>query len=185
MIYVSLIAAYAKNCRVIGAKGVMPWHLPKDLQYFKRKTIKKPVIMGRVTWDALGRFRPLVQRKNIVLTRNDLFLGADCSDVLVKHSLKDGLLSAYQYCLDNALNEIMVIGGGCIYQQALPYAHRLYLTQVDASDIQGDAYFPEISFEEWDEDEDERLAVMNDAMHEYSFTHFVYNRKESAPCLKL
>lgn len=132
---ISLIAALAVD-RVIGMENAMPWKLPADLAWFKRHTLKKPVIMGRLTWESIGR--PLPGRKNIVISSKP---GTD--DRVVWVSSVDEAIEA----CGNA-KEIMVIGGGRVYEQFLPRAQRLYLTHVDA-DVEGDTHFPEYDPDEW------------------------------------
>ncbi len=132
---ISLIAALAAD-RVIGMENAMPWNLPADLAWFKRNTLNKPVIMGRLTWDSIGR--PLPGRKNIVISRHP---GAD-ERVTWVSSVDDAIAA----CGD--VEEIMVIGGGRIYEQFLPLAQRLYLTHIDA-EVEGDTHFPEYEPDEW------------------------------------
>lgn len=135
---IAIIAALAKNA-IIGKNNALPWHIPEDLQFFKRMTLGKPVIMGRKTFDAIGK--PLPGRRNIVVTRNPELVIAG---VEVVHSLEQALEFAAQ---DNPA-EIMVIGGAELYAQALPIAKRLYLTYID-QEFEGDSRFPEISQEAW------------------------------------
>ncbi len=132
---VSLIAAMAAN-GVIGMSNTIPWHLPADLAWFKRHTLNKPVIMGRRTFESIGR--PLPGRLNIILSTQP----ADDKRVVWATSLDDAL------ALAGEASEIMVAGGGDIYQQFLPRADRLYLTYIDA-DIAGDTRFPDYQREEW------------------------------------
>lgn len=134
---ISLIAAMT-NDRVIGRDGGMPWHLPADLKWFKANTLGKPVIMGRRTYDTIGR--PLPNRTNIVLTRQrDLTL----EGCVVVHSLDEAISAAGE------VEELMIIGGATLYEAALPMAQRMYLTMLDAS-IEGDTYFPEFTAGLWD-----------------------------------
>ena len=134
----SLIVAMSNN-GVIGIDNTLPWHLPEDLKYFKQVTMGKPIIMGRKTYDSIGR--PLPGRLNIVITRDDRWTAEGVS---VVHSLEQALALAAQQPGDEA----MVIGGEQIYRLALPMAQRLYLTRVDA-DIDGDAFFPSIDERQW------------------------------------
>ncbi|BBG59925.1 Dihydrofolate reductase [Providencia rustigianii] len=136
---ISLIAAMAFD-QVIGMENAMPWNLPGDLAWFKRQTLNKPVIMGRVTYEALGR--PLPQRVNIVLSSQ---AGTDAGVIWVK-SVEEALEAAKAV---EGCDEIMVIGGGKVYQQFLPMANKLYLTHVDAEVI-GDTHFPAYEPDEWD-----------------------------------
>ena len=136
---ISLIAAMAFD-QVIGMENAMPWNLPGDLAWFKRQTLNKPVIMGRVTYEALGR--PLPQRVNIVLSSQ---AGTETGVIWVK-SVEEALEAAKTV---EGADEIMVIGGGKVYQQFLPMANKLYLTHVDAEVI-GDTHFPDYAPDEWD-----------------------------------
>ena len=132
---ITLVAAMGKN-REIGLAGQMPWHLPAELQHFKRTTMGKTIVMGRKTWQAIGR--PLPGRQNIVITRNPRFRaeGADVSNAL-------------SAALEIARNEeIMVIGGGELYALALPLAQSMVLTMIDI-EPQADTWFPEWNPEDW------------------------------------
>ncbi|AJO81246.1 dihydrofolate reductase [Pseudomonas sp. MRSN 12121] len=138
----SLIAALGEN-RVIGVDNSMPWHLPGDFKYFKATTLGKPIIMGRKTWDSLGR--PLPGRLNIVVSRQaDLRLeGAE-----VYPSLDTAVARAEQWALEQGVGELMLIGGAQLYAQGLEQADRLYLTRVALSP-EGDAWFPEFDLNQW------------------------------------
>lgn len=127
---ISMIAAMANN-RVIGADNKMPWHLPADLAFFKRTTLKKPVIMGRSTFESIGR--PLPNRKNIVLSRSTTDIHPD---VEVFKSIEEALDTL------TSEEEVMIIGGGTIYSQCLPMCKRLYLTHIDLA-VDGDTHFPD------------------------------------------
>lgn len=138
---ISLIAAVAKN-HAIGKDGQLLWHLPEDMRYFRETTRGKPVIMGRRTWESLpDSFRPLPGRKNIVISRNPLY---DAAGATLVGSLEDAIRQTEEN------EEVFVIGGADIYRQALPLAHRLYLTEV-AQEFEADAFFPECSASEWKE----------------------------------
>ena len=139
---IALIAAVARN-GVIGRDNQMPWRLPGELQYFKQVTLGKPVVMGRKTFQSIGR--PLPGRSNIVITRDRDFRA---DGVTVAHDLDEALSLADTIAVRDAATEIMVIGGGDIYRQALPRAAVLYLTEVLA-DIEGDAWFPEVAWSQW------------------------------------
>ncbi|MEN4980072.1 type 3 dihydrofolate reductase [Erwinia billingiae] len=132
---ISLIAAMAAD-RVIGMDNAMPWHLPADLAWFKRQTLDKPVIMGRRTWESIGR--PLPGRLNIVISSKP----GDAEGVSWVTSIDEALQAAGE------VDEVMVIGGGRIYEQLLPRADRLYLTHIDA-EVVGDTTFPDFEPEEW------------------------------------
>lgn len=134
---ISLIAAIDKN-RVIGQDGGLPWHLPEDFAWFKKITTGKPVLMGRKTFESIGR--PLPQRTNIVISRH----AHDTPGVTWVTSLEAALEKARHQHTE----EIMIIGGGEIYRQALPHADRLYLTEVDII-VRGDSFFPDFHAAEW------------------------------------
>ena len=138
----SLIAALAEN-RVIGIDNSMPWHLPGDFKYFKATTLGKPIIMGRKTWDSLGR--PLPGRLNLVVSRQpDLQLqGAE-----VFASLDAAIERAEAWAFEQGADEIMLIGGAQLYELGLGQADRLYLTRV-ALQPEGDAWFPAFDEGQW------------------------------------
>lgn len=135
----AIICAMSRN-RVIGLNNQLPWHLPADLQFFKRTTLGKPIIMGRKTYDSIGR--PLPGRSNIVVTRQPDF---HVDGLYVANSLEEAMEIAKQLTQED---EYFVIGGAELYSQALPLAERLYLTEVD-TDVEGDAFFPEINHKSW------------------------------------
>lgn len=130
---ISLIAAMA-NHRVIGKENQMPWHLPADLAWFKQNTLNKPIIMGRKTFDSIGR--PLPKRHNIIISRQPIDASPQQPMVTWVNSLEQAIDAA------NNVPEVMIIGGGNIYQQALPLASRLYLTHIQAN-LEGDTHFPD------------------------------------------
>ena len=135
---VTLILARARN-GVIGARGWLPWHLPEDLAFFKRTTLGHPIVMGRKTWESIGR--PLPGRRSIVVTR-DRSLSAAGAEVV--HSLRE----AVERCSD--AEEIFVIGGAQLYADALPHADRLLLTEIHA-DFDGETFLPAPSPATWQE----------------------------------
>lgn len=139
---IALIVAMADN-GVIGRDNRLPWHLPEDLKYFKQVTLGKPVIMGRKTYDSIGR--PLPGRTNIVLTRQSGFQPAG---VRVVHTLDEALLVATGQARADGAEEVMVMGGAAVYAEALPRADRLYLTRVLAA-VEGDARFPLLDWSAW------------------------------------
>lgn len=142
-ICISLVVAMANN-GVIGRDNQLPWHLPEDLKYFKSITLGKPIVMGRKTFESIGR--PLPGRRNIVITRNQQW---QHEGVEVVQSLDEAIHKAAEGDDCNA-TEVMVIGGEQIYRLALPLAQRLYITRVDAS-VQGDAFFPAFDAQGWHE----------------------------------
>ena len=127
---ISLVAAMAKN-RVIGKDNDMPWHLPADLAHFKKVTLGKPIIMGRKTYESIGR--PLPGRQNVVISRNADYKVEGCDTVT---SIEAAIELVKQH------DEVMIIGGGFLYSQVLPLANKLYLTFIDL-DVDGDTQFPE------------------------------------------
>jgi dihydrofolate reductase len=141
---ISLIAAVAEN-GVIGADGAMPWHISSDLKRFKRITMGKPVVMGGKTFRAIGK--PLPGRDNIVITRNPDALP---QDVIAAGSLDHAFELATASAARSGAAEIMVVGGGDIYAQALPRAQRVYLTEVHTRPT-GDTRFPKLDRNEWRE----------------------------------
>jgi len=134
---ITIVAAMARN-RAIGLAGAMPWRLPGELAHFKETTMGKPIVMGRKTWESIGRALP--GRQNIVVTRNREYRAEDC---LVVQSLPLAIEGAEG-------DEIMVIGGGQLYRQALPAADRMVLTLVDCTPA-ADTWFPEWDESEWTE----------------------------------
>ncbi|QIL91196.1 dihydrofolate reductase [Microbulbifer harenosus] len=139
----AMIVAMARN-RAIGRENTLPWRISGDLQFFKRTTLGKPVVMGRKTFESIGR--PLPGRENIVITRNPDWRAPG---VAVAASLEQALALAQQAAVRDGAEEIMVIGGAEIYRQAMPLARRLYITEVDA-EVEGDAFFPVLD-SDWQE----------------------------------
>ena len=137
-----LIAALAEN-RVIGRDDQLPWHLPADLKHFKALTLGKPIIMGRKTWDSLGR--PLPGRLNLVVSRQ-AYLQLEGAEVFA--SLEQAIARASQWATAQGVDELMLIGGAQLYELGLAMAERLYLTRVALSP-QGDAWFPEVPKQDW------------------------------------
>ena len=160
---ISLVAAVADN-GVIGADGGMPWHLPADLKHFKQLTLGKPVLMGRLTWESIGK--PLPDRLNLVLTRD-----ADWeADGAQRVASLDEALRVAQRAGDD---ELMVIGGAEVYRQALPRARRIYLTRVHAEPW-GDTLFPELEPGEWAEAA--RRERLSDERNPWDLTFVVLER---------
>jgi dihydrofolate reductase len=151
---------------VIGRGNAMPWHLPADLKRFKALTLGKPILMGRKTYESIGRALP--GRDNLVLTRARDWHAAG---VTVVHSVADALQRAA------ASSELAVIGGAEVYQLTLPLARRIYLTQVLA-DVDGDTFFPEFSASEWCEVESSDYAA--DERHAYGMKFVTLERRSAA-----
>jgi len=150
---ITLVVAMGRN-RVIGREGAIPWHLPADLAHFKQVTMGKPIIMGRKTYESIGR--PLPGRENVVITRDASYAAPDCT---VVHSLDEALAGRD--------GEVMVIGGGEIYRQALDHAGRIHMTVVDA-EPDGDVSFPTLDPSWRTVSKTERPADERNA-HELSF----------------
>ncbi len=161
---IALIVAAADN-DVIGRGNSLPWDLPADLAYFKRRTMGKPILMGRLTFESIGR--PLPGRSNIVISRNDNYAAEGVHTV---PTLAAALELAEDIALVDGSEELMVIGGAQIYALAAPLATRLYLTRVHLSP-QGDAFLPELDWSQWREVDSRQLAAEGDrpacTFHEY------------------
>lgn len=155
----SIIAAMA-NHNVIGKNNTLPWHLPADLKHFKTITMGKPILMGRKTYDSIGK--PLPGRQNIILTRNTNLSFPGCLVISDIKALPTELTT----------QEIMIIGGAEIFQQFLPQAQHLYLTFIHA-DINGDTYFPEWNADEWIEIAREDHLSDDNNPFSYSFIELV------------
>jgi dihydrofolate reductase len=161
-ICLAIVVAVADN-GVIGRNNQLPWRLPNDLQYFKRVTLGKVVIMGRKTFESIGK--PLPNRTNVVISRQPHFIA---DGTIVVQSLSQGMEFARNNALASADGEVMVIGGAQIYTESLPLTQRLYLTQVHG-EIAGDAFFPVINWREWKEVRRERHSADEKNPYDYSF----------------
>ncbi|MEW6984046.1 type 3 dihydrofolate reductase [Colwelliaceae bacterium 6471] len=162
MTILSMIVAHAHD-RIIGKDNDMPWHLPADLAYFKKTTLGKPVVMGRKTYQSIGR--PLPGRKNIVISRDESFRAEGIETVT---SVEQAL------ALASDVDEVMVIGGGAIYAHCLPVADKLYVTHIDA-DIDGDTRFPEYdTAQDWTLVDSEQYTA--DEKNQYDLNFCVYQR---------
>jgi len=166
----AIIVAAAEN-GVIGRNNGLPWHLPEDLRYFKRVTMGKPIVMGRKTFESIGR--PLPGRSNIVISRN---VALSASGVQVVASLDEALVLADKIAHADGAAEVVVIGGAEIYQLAMPLAERLYITEVHAS-VEGDAVLPPIHWPDWREISRERHAASAGNPFDYSFVVYERARK--------
>ncbi|MCM3257118.1 dihydrofolate reductase [Paenibacillus lautus] len=133
----SLIVAYDRN-RLIGADNSLPWIVSADTAHFKNKTLHRTVVMGRKTFDSIGK--PLAHRKNVILTRDTKYVAANCLTLYSIESVLDLVRSIEE--------EVIIIGGSELYTQFLPYANKMYITEIDASFV-GDSYFPDINPDEW------------------------------------
>jgi len=159
---ISIIAAIAKNW-VIGVNNGLPWHLPTDLEHFKQLTLHKPIVMGRKTYESIGK--PLPNRENLIISKNLNYSAPGCKVFT---------------SLDEAINyvqpteELMITGGADIYRQALPIATHLYLTFIDA-EFEGTTltYFPEIDFDNWQEIYREEHLADEKNTCDYQFVNYV------------
>jgi len=158
----SIIVAMAEN-RVIGINNNLPWYLPNDLKYFKQVTMGKPILMGRKTFDSIGK--PLPGRTNIVITRDKNWVA---EGVKVVYSLEQAFKLAESIVEIDGQDEMMIIGGDQIYQTSLPEIDRIYLTKVHAQ-VKGDAWFPELDWTQWREIAREDFKAEGPNPYDYSF----------------
>ena len=159
---ISLVVAASTN-NVIGSDGGLPWHLPDDLRHFKRLTTGNPIVMGRRTFESIGR--PLPDRRNIVMTRDAAYAAEGCDVVSSIDEVLDLVSDA---------EEVMIIGGGQVYRDFFSYADRIYLTRVQA-DVEGDTYFPDVDEAAWQLVSSEPHAA--DEKHAYAFDVMVFERR--------
>ncbi|VAW86488.1 Dihydrofolate reductase [hydrothermal vent metagenome] len=162
---ISIIAAMDNN-RLIGSDNQLPWYLPADLKYFKKVTTGKPILMGRKTYESIGK--PLPGRINIIVTKNKQYSAPGCE---VAHSIEHAL------CIAENHPEIMIIGGASFYQHMLPKAQRLYLTQIQGNNFTGDAYFPEWNESEWYEVGRENHQP--DEKNKYVYSFIILEKREN------
>lgn len=159
---ISLVVAIARN-RAIGKDNQLLWHLPNDLKFFKKTTTGHAVIMGRRTFESIGKALP--NRRNIIITRQEDYQADQIETV-------PSVGEALALCAGD--DEVFVIGGGQIYQHTLPIADRIYLTRVEV-ELEGDAFFPELSKDEW-----ERISIeshLADDRHAYPYASEIWTRK--------
>ena len=159
----SIIVAMDRN-RLIGRGNALPWRLPADLKHFKEVTLGKPVVMGRKTYESIGR--PLPGRHNIVISRNPDFTASGCT--LVRSA--DAALQAA-----GDVPEVMLIGGAQLYAELIPRVQRLYLTRIDAA-FEGDAWFPELDDREWREIH--RVDHSADAANTFDYSFSILERRD-------
>ncbi|PAV26019.1 dihydrofolate reductase [Tamilnaduibacter salinus] len=168
----ALIVAMSRN-HVIGRNNALPWYLPGDLKYFKQATMGKPILMGRKTFDSIGR--PLPGRLNLVITRDDQWEAP--TGAVAEPSLESAIHRASAQAELDGAGEIMVIGGGQIYDLALPLIDRMYVTLVH-DEVDGDAFFPSVDWSEWEEVGREDFQASGNNPYDYSFV--VFDRKDRA-----
>lgn len=158
---IALVVAMAGN-NAIGKDNQLLWHISEDLQFFKKLTLGGTVIMGRKTYESIGR--PLPKRRNIVITRTEGYL-ADGAEIV--HSLEEALSIA------ESDEKVFIIGGGEIYRQAISFADMLYITKVDRT-YDADTFFPDIEYSQWKEID--RVDFERGATYEYPFSFFTYKK---------
>ena len=158
----TLVVAVARN-GVIGRDNKLPWRLPDEIAYFKRVTMGHPIVMGRRTWESIGK--PLPGRENIVVTRQADYQAPGCT---VVHSLDEAWKAA------GDADEVCVIGGTTLFEESLPIADRMHYTEVEA-DVEGDTFFPPFDRGQWQEREVERHPA--DERHPYPYRILVMDRR--------
>jgi len=161
---ISMVMAMDKNC-LIGKDGGLPWHISADLKYFKRITMGKPMIMGRKTYDSIGR--PLPGRQSIVVTRN---IQWSADNVEVAATLED----SFQLARCHQANEMMIIGGASVCEAAMPHTERLYLTLIDHEFDGGDTWLQSYNADDWREVSSEAHDETDEGG--YRFTYYVFER---------
>jgi len=166
---ISLIVAHSSN-RVIGVDGQLPWHIPDDLKYFKAITIGKPIIMGRKTFDSIGK--PLPGRLNIIITKNTDLTIEEC---VVVNNLEAAITEAKNYfkTQDTEQEEIFIIGGAQIFKQSMEFVNKIYITEVHA-EYAGDVFFDELSDNDWIEVGRDLHDSENDKI---PFSFVIYKKK--------
>ena len=165
--FLSLICAMDENM-VIGVNNNLPWHLPEDLKYFKRTTMGNSIIMGRKTFESIGR--PLPGRTNIIVTRNPDY---EVENARTVGSITDAIELAENTAFIDGSTEAFVIGGAELYKEALPLVNRMHLTMVHA-EVDGDAWFPDFDVSQWHEISNEYFEADEENPYDYSIC--VYER---------
>ncbi len=169
---ISLIVAMDKN-RAIGKKGALPWKLSADLKKFKEVTSGHSIIMGRKTYDSIGRALP--KRTNIVITRSPGLLGGSTSKLGDVHQVSNLMEAIGMASFNEGGEEIFIIGGGEIFKEAIEMADRLYVTEVDTAVKDADVFFPEIYDNIWKEIS--RVHYQRDAKNEFDYNFVMYERR--------
>ena len=165
---ISMIVAVSKN-NVIGKNNSLAWHLPDDMNYFSNMTKGHSIIMGRKNWESIPeKYRPLPNRKNIVVTRNKEFQDNGATVV-------NSIEKAIKVSRASEDEEIFIIGGGEIYKLGFKYVDKLYITEIYA-EVDGNTYFPEWNKRDWKEIS--RISHPSDEKHEYSFDYVIYMKNE-------
>ncbi len=160
---ISFLVAMDQN-RVIGKDNALPWHLPDDLKFFKRVTMGHPIVMGRKTYESIGK--PLPGRENIIITRNTEYQADGCT---ILHSVEE-----LQKYLDKKEEEVFIIGGAQLFNDTFPIADRLYITEIH-HEFEGDTFFPEFPESEWTLTSKEK--GIKDEKNPYDYYYTIYDRK--------
>jgi len=163
---ISCVVAVANN-NVIGKDNDIPWYLPADLKHFKKTTLNHHILMGRNCYESIGK--PLPKRTNVIITRDPYFIASNC---LIAHSIDEALEIAY----DNEEQEVMIIGGGTIYDQTKDLWDKLYITEIDLN-VDGDIFFPQLDYTKWNLTSEE--AHLPDDKNEHPYVFKVYERKQN------
>jgi len=161
---ISTIVAMGNN-REIGKDNDIPWYLPADLKYFKKRTLDRHIIMGRKCFESIGR--PLPKRTNVIVTRNPYYI---ISNALVTHSLPEALEIAHE----NGEEEVFIIGGGVIYDLSKDLWDKMYITEVDIDIPDATVHFPEMNYEEWNLTEE--VAHKADEKNKYDYVFKTFER---------
>ena len=166
MITISHVVALSKN-RVIGVNNDLPWTLKTDLRHFKEYTSNKIIVMGRKTYESIGR--PLPNRIKLIVARS--LKEINCAQIF--DNTENALESAKKICIDKKLHEMVIIGGGYLFRDTLPVTNKLILSEVDCV-IEGDIYYPEICFDEWNQLSSKKFK--KDESNEYNFVVKIYEK---------
>ncbi len=167
--FLSLLVAMSKN-RVIGKNNQLPWHLPEDLKHFKALTMGHPIIMGRKTYESIGKVLP--GRINIIVTRQKNYV---IPSAIVVDSIQSAFAAGFEE--NSAKNEAFVIGGEEIFHQALAFSQRIYLTEIQKT-FDGDTFFPELNSQEWHETK--RAIHFSEGIEQLEYHLVILDRK--TPC---
>jgi len=155
--------------RVIGIKNSLPWKLPADMQWFRKNTLGKPIIMGRLTFESFGA-KALPGRRNIIISRDTDYSAGEASKNVEIYNSIEAALDAVK-----GVEEVMIIGGMSLYKQALSIADRLYMTLIHA-ELEGDAWFPEFDAQQWVQRE--RVDHDADDKNQFPYSFVILNRKQ-------
>ncbi len=159
---ISAVVAMAHN-NVIGRENGLPWHLSADLKMFKKRTMGHHIIMGRKTYESIGK--PLPGRTSVIITRDKSYFQPGCK---IAYSIEEALKIAHE----NGDDEAMIIGGGTIYKDSLAYCDKIYLTEIETEISDGDTFFPEINPAEWVEVKRENFSADDKNPYNYSFVEY-------------